>query len=141
MMTNRPATARRRIYRARRASGVCTQCGAVPAEQGRPMCEACRLTTNEASRRRQRKMRVLAVVLGTCIQCLQRERIRGLKWCAVCAENHTERQRARREKNRQEGKCARCGGIYPCEPCRAIYRKRNQEYRARQKAKGIRRAA
>ena len=137
MMTNAPATASRRRYRARKAAGVCTQCGSVPPEAGRPMCAPCRQTTNEASRRRQRKMRVLAIVLGWCVQCLQRERMRGLKWCAVCAEAHTERQRTKREKNREAGRCARCAGPVPCEPCRAVYRSRNQAYRAKKRQHGV----
>ena len=135
MMTNAHATAGRKRYRTRKAAGVCTQCGNVPAEPGRPMCAPCRKATNETSRRRQRKMRVLSIVLGFCTQCLQRERIRDLKWCGVCAEAHTERQRAKREARRFDGRCARCGGVTPCLACRAIYMERNRRYRARVKAK------
>lgn len=141
MKTNSPATQSRRRYRARRKAGVCTQCGKVPAEAGRPMCGPCRKTSNETSRRRQRKMRLLAVVLGTCTQCLQRERMRGLKWCGVCAEAHTDRQRAKREARRALGNCSRCGGPKPCEPCRVVFRTRTRDYRARLQARGLKRAA
>jgi hypothetical protein len=141
MKTNAPATQSRRRYRARRAAGICTQCGHAPAEPGRPMCQACRLVTNEATRRYQRKHRIVAVVLSLCTQCCQRERMPCTKWCGVCAEAHTERQRAIREARRAQGRCARCGGSQPCEACRAVFRERSRRYRARLRARGLRRTA
>jgi len=141
MKTNAPATASRRRYRARKAAGVCTQCGTRPAATGRRVCDPCRVATNRTNQKRQAKLRRLALVLNICRQCLQRQSIRGLKWCAVCAEAHTERQRTKRERNREAGRCARCGGSVPCEPCRAEYRERNRAYRDRLRARGIRRAA
>ena len=132
MMTNAPATASRRRYRARKAAGICTQCGAAPAVKNRRVCEPCRVATNQTNQKRQAKLRRLALVLNICRQCLQRQSIRGLKWCAVCAEAHTERQRVKREACRSQGLCTRCGGAKPCESCRAFLRERNRQWRAKQ---------
>ena len=136
-MTNAPATASRRRYRARKAAGVCTQCGARPAVTGRRVCDPCRVVTNRTNQKRQAKLRRLALVLRICSQCLQRQSIRGLKWCAVCAEAHTERQRAKREARRAQGLCTRCGGAKPCEVCRAFRREQTRKWRARKREQRV----
>lgn len=137
MKTNAPATSSRRRYRARKAAGICTQCGQVPAENGRRCCEPCRMKTNASSLKRQSKLRRLALVLNICRQCLQRLSMPSRRWCAICSEAHTERQQAKRIARRAAGLCPRCGGSRPCESCRKYQRERNQRYRARQRALGL----
>lgn len=79
---------------ARRAAGLCLECGIGPADEGRSKCSLCRQRARHAAAAR----RLLAAEKNVCEACLRRPRWRGQSRCKTCRDRYLPGQL---ERNRQ----------------------------------------
>ena len=121
---------------ARRAAGLCTECGKHPPADGGASCESCRAARRAAERALYAARRA-AGLCGTC----GGPATDGGSRCPPCAVVETARyprkNAARREeyaRRRARGRCTDCGepsqGAARCEPCARRSYERSTYFRA-----------
>ena len=128
----------RRRSEARKAVGLCIRCGNVPPEEGRSMCEPCRVDRRAAKRARHAERRAE----GLCVQCAA-PAPGGKTYCDPCAKARSKRRNleAKREADRRRyaerrarGDCTSCGkpahGAAECQACCDAARARYDARRA-----------
>ena len=123
----------RRRYRRqvveRRERGLCTKCGAIPAEDGRRLCAACGEKRRQSERRRYHEARLAGKLYGG--KSVSRKR----KSARIASEK-------RRRLRRESGLCSACGrrppveGVTRCEPCRESRRLTERATYASRKSAG-----
>ena len=126
---------RRREAETRRAEGLCTACGKLPATPGRATCEPCleqrraddraryaagkasgklyggaspetkRRAARAASKRRQKAWREA----GLCVRCGKPPEADGGRLCAPCQEKRRAKERRKYAERRAAGLCTKCG--------------------------------
>lgn len=123
------------IRDARRAAGLCTQCGE-RATQGRAMCETCRAKARAARKKCVERKREN----GKCVSC-GNDAPQGYTKCEACREREKEYHKRYAERCKEQGKCIRCGaeaadGVY-CERCKAVHGEENAARRTFLRGRGL----
>ena len=117
---------RKRLYNARKASGICVDCGQHPAKQSYTRCEVCL--------QKRRNWWHERLDQGLCPKC-GKPRQEDYTSCKVCRDRDAARADKLRKSRRAALLCILCGkeSVSPpytiCEPCRIKKRKREGNYR------------
>lgn len=146
-------THHREARAARKAAGLCIQCGAAAGPASTIYCERCRVAANErhrtwtrraasrkarnAQHKEQRRLRLLRE--GLCVKCGGYRDSARLR-CHRCTSDGIRREGERRAENRAQGKC-RCGrkpqpGMASCRRCRRRSREAGARLEARRRELG-----
>lgn len=91
--------------RKRKAAGICTRCGKLPAEEGHTLCPACRLINNNYSK----KLYAKRSSTQKCTKCGKRQRVKESNLCRTCSNKRKESQKAIRDRHRANFECMQCG--------------------------------
>lgn len=124
-------------YLARKARGLCVNCGHRPAVPGAVKCERCR----ESDKRFRERRNAEAAAGGTCIDCGRKAESGAL--CASCRAKRKEAAKTRYWHKREQGLCAECGkvpampGRVRCEACEEKAQGRQQARRERLRKQGL----
>lgn len=117
---------KKRLYKARKVSGICVDCGQHPAKQAYSRCETCLQKRRDHSHGR--------LARGLCPKC-GKPRQKGYRSCKPCRDRDAARADKLRKDRRAALLCILCGKeqVTPpytiCEPCRIKKRKREGNYR------------
>ncbi|MDD9991295.1 MAG: hypothetical protein OXP75_05815, partial [Rhodospirillales bacterium] len=120
----------RRQAEERRAAGLCSACGKVPAEEGRTLCGDCAAKRRDRERARYAAGRAAGKLYGG--KPVEAKRRIG-----------RERHRKRDEARRAAGLCTSCGRHPPvdggstCEPCRIARSESERQIYAARRAAGV----
>lgn len=154
-------TSSTRRYHARKAAGLCPNCGCEREDKDRILCRFCRAKHSALAKERT----VWLKSKGYCDRCGQEKALPGRTKCAACAEATRrgtsiwyealsperkeqyraqcgERTSALRRRRAEAGLCPRCGGepaegrIY-CAACSARWRTQAAARYARYRAQGL----
>lgn len=116
--------AKLKTYYARKAAGICTQCGKAPAVPGKVLCSDCS-AERRAHTKRARVERVRDHRCAVCGGPLTGSRYYYYD-CAACSERVGRLLKLRREYRKANGLCATCAtpltgadtGYVNCSACR-----------------------